>query len=374
MVSFDVKSLFANVPLDRTIDIVLRRIYDKHELQTSIARSEMKKLLILCAKNVHFTFDNVIKVQNDGMAMGSPLRPVLSDIFMIELETSLSPELIDYIQFWKRYVDDTICFIKAGSVNYILSVLNSFDMNIKFTYELEHDGKLPFIDVLLCRSGKKIYTTVYRKAINDDVYLNWSVFAPIGLKRGTLKTLIERAYLILQQISEQHDNETNGTDNSNKNVDGDNISSMKNESVTLEKQPLLVLPYQGKQKDYFLKSFKKGIRNILPNNVKARIAFTVRKVGTSFEIKDKTEMKHNHDIKYCNECPEEQCNENYIGETGRITEKIIDRVVRDSNSYVYKHCIETGHRSSDINDLKIIGSNFRKNVFKRKIAEAILIK
>ena len=374
MVSFDVKSLFANVPLDRTIDIVLRRIYDKHELQTSIARSEMKKLLILCAKNVHFTFDNVIKVQNDGMAMGSPLRPVLSDIFMIELETSLSPELIDYIQFWKRYVDDTICFIKAGSVNYILSVLNSFDMNIKFTYELEHDGKLPFIDVLLCRSGKKIYTTVYRKAINNDVYLNWSVFAPISLKRGTLKTLIERAYLILQQISEQHNNETNGTDNSNKNVDGDNISSMKNESVTLEKQPLLVLPYQGKQKDHFLKSFKKGIRNILPNNVKARIAFTVRKVGISFEIKDKTEMKHNHDIKYCNECPEEQCNENYIGETGRITEKIIDRAVRDSNSYVYKHCIETGHRSSDINDLKIIGSNFRKNVFKRKIAEAILIK
>ena len=374
MVSFDVKSLFANVPLDRTIDIVLRRIYDKHELQTSIARSEMKKLLILCAENVHFTFDNVIKVQNDGMAMGSPLRPVLSDIFMIELETSLSPELIDYIQFWKRYVDDTICFIKVGSVNYILSVLNSFDVNIKFTYELEHDGKLPFIDVLLCRSGKKIYTTVYRKAINNDVYLNWSVFAPISLKRGTLKTLIERAYLILQQISEQHNNETNGTDNSNKNVDGDNISSMKNESVTLEKQPLLVLPYQGKQKDHFLKSLKKGIRNILPNNVKARIAFTVRKVGASFEIKDKTEMKHNHDIKYCNECPEEQCNENYIGETGRITEKIIDRAVRDSNSYVYKHCIETGHRSSDINDLKIIGSNFRKNVFKRKIAEAILIK
>ena len=375
MVSFDVKSLFANVPLDRTIDIVLRRIYDKHELQTSIARSEMKKLLILCAKNVHFTFDNVIKVQNDGMAMGSPLRPVLSDIFMIELETSLSPELIDYIQFWKRYVDDTICFIKAGSVNYILSVLNSFDMNIKFTYELEHDGKLPFIDVLLCRSGKKIYTTVYRKAINNDVYLNWSVFAPISLKRGTLKTLIERAYLILQQISEQHNNETNGTDNSNKNVDGDNISSMKNESVTLEKQPLLVLPYQGKQKDHFLKSFKKGIRNILPNNVKARIAFTVRKVGTSFEIKDKTEMKYNHDIIYYNECPEEQCNENYIAETGRrISERIIDHAGRDSNSYVYKHCIETGHRSPDINDFKIIGSNFRKNVFKRKIAEAILIK
>ena len=51
---------------------------------------------------------------------------------MIELETSLLPKLTDYIQFWKRYVDDTICFIKVGSVNYILSILNDFDVNIKF--------------------------------------------------------------------------------------------------------------------------------------------------------------------------------------------------------------------------------------------------
>ena len=107
IVLFDVKSLFTNVAPDWTIDIILRRIYDKHELQTSITISEMKELLILCTKNVHFTFDNVIKVKNGGLAMGSPPGPVLSDIFMIELETSLSPQLNDYIQFWKRYVDDT---------------------------------------------------------------------------------------------------------------------------------------------------------------------------------------------------------------------------------------------------------------------------
>ena len=67
---------------------------------------------------------------------------------------------------------------------------------IKFTYELEHEGKLPFIDVLLCRKGKKIYTTVYRKATNNNAYLNWNAFTPISWKRGTLKTIIELAYLI----------------------------------------------------------------------------------------------------------------------------------------------------------------------------------
>ena len=45
-------------------------------------------------KNVLLKFDNVIKVQKDGMAM---LGPVLPDIFMIELETSILPELTDYI-------------------------------------------------------------------------------------------------------------------------------------------------------------------------------------------------------------------------------------------------------------------------------------
>ena len=54
-------------------------------------------------------------------------------------------------------------------------------------------------------------------------------------------------------MSEQHNKGTNGTDNSNNNIDGDNISSMNNESVTLEKQPLFVLPYQAKKGGHILK-------------------------------------------------------------------------------------------------------------------------
>ena len=113
---------------------------------------------------------------------------------------------------------------------------------------------------------------------------------------------------------------------------------------------------------------------MLPNNVKPQIAFTCRKDGTSFQIEDKTEMKH-HDIVYYNEYPEKQCNENYIGETGRkIKERIIDHAGRDSKSHTYKHCIGTGHRSVDINGFKIIGINLHKNILKRKIPKALLIK
>ena len=116
-----------------------------------------------------------------------------------------------------------------------------------------------------------------------------------------------------------------------------------------------------------MKSLKKGMKKMY--NVKPPIAFTGRKVGTSFQIKNKTETNHSHDIVYYNECP------TGIGETGRwITERIIEYAVRNSKFCVYKHRIETGHRSPDINDFKIVGSKFRKNVFKRKIAETLLIK
>ena len=50
MVSFGVKSLFTNVSLERTTNIILKRIYDDNELRVSILKNEIKELLSLCAK------------------------------------------------------------------------------------------------------------------------------------------------------------------------------------------------------------------------------------------------------------------------------------------------------------------------------------
>ena len=89
MVSFDIKSLFSNVTLGKTIEITLERIYERKEINSSISKKEMKQLLTMCTKNVHFSYDNTVYQQNDGVSMGSPLRAVLSVIFMVELENSL---------------------------------------------------------------------------------------------------------------------------------------------------------------------------------------------------------------------------------------------------------------------------------------------
>ena len=128
MVSFDVKFLFTLVPLEHTIDIITKRIFEKHEITTVFTKNEMKELLTICTRND-------IYIQIDGVAMGSPLGSVIANTFMVELESMLVPKLIDHVKKWRRFEDDTFVYVKCGSIEYVLSVLNSFHDNIKFTYE-----------------------------------------------------------------------------------------------------------------------------------------------------------------------------------------------------------------------------------------------
>ena len=166
VISFDVKALFTNVPLDYTINLIIKKIYDNHEINTNISRKEMKDFFILCTKNVHFSLDGQIYIQCDGVAMGSPLGPVLAGIFMVELDRTLIPQLCEHMMLWKRFVDHTTTSIKPTSIQYVINVLNSFHSNIEFTYEEEKDGQIPFLDVLIVRKNDTFETTVYRKPAN----------------------------------------------------------------------------------------------------------------------------------------------------------------------------------------------------------------
>ena len=120
----------------------------------------MKELLLLCTKNVHFTFNNEIYQQCNGAAMGSPLGLAIAGIFMLELEKSLIPTLMEQMSPWKRYLDDTIAVIKLPSIEHVLSILKSFHQNIEFTYGLEQNGKINFLDVMLIRTNDTLETTI----------------------------------------------------------------------------------------------------------------------------------------------------------------------------------------------------------------------
>ena len=138
LISFDVTSLFTNVPLDFTIDVILKRILiflfcDENEVNTDIPKQQMRDLLFLCTKNVHFSYNGDIYTQVDGVAMDSPLGPVHAGIFMVELERTILPTLREHMRPWERYVDDTISYIKEESIEHVLTKLNGYHDNIEFT-------------------------------------------------------------------------------------------------------------------------------------------------------------------------------------------------------------------------------------------------
>ena len=81
LVSYDVTSLFTNIRLQETIDIAINLIFD-HNPNLNITRKELKKLFLFATSQTHFILISKFYNQIDGVAMGSPLAPVLANIVM----------------------------------------------------------------------------------------------------------------------------------------------------------------------------------------------------------------------------------------------------------------------------------------------------
>ena len=184
---------------------------------------------------------------------------------------------------------------KNDSIAYILDHLNSFHEQIKFTYEVEHNNKLPFLDVLLIKNANKINTTVYRKP-KTDVYLNWNTYAPTTWKRGTLRTILSHAYTIcssetylneeIKYIGSTFEKVNNYPKyvithlkrevklkyTQNMNIERSTINqTTQNEQ---DKLHLLVLLYAGNKREKILKWMRKFSTRVLPCNVKTCTAYS----------------------------------------------------------------------------------------------------
>ena len=106
--SYDVTSLFTNIPLQETIDIAINNIFN-HNPNLNITRKELKKPFLFATSQTHFMFNSKFYNQIDGVAMGSPLAPVLANIFMGFHESKwLNEYNLNKPKFYLRYVDDIL--------------------------------------------------------------------------------------------------------------------------------------------------------------------------------------------------------------------------------------------------------------------------
>ena len=108
LVSYDVTSLFTNIPLQETIDIAINLIFNPNP-NLNITKKELKKRFLFATSQTHFIFNRRFYNQIDGVAMESPLDPVLANIFMGFYESKwLNEYNLNKPKFYLRYVDDTL--------------------------------------------------------------------------------------------------------------------------------------------------------------------------------------------------------------------------------------------------------------------------
>ena len=82
MASLDISSLFTNIPIDETIDIIINRLFSSSTQFSGFSHAQFRKLLYFAVKNCHFLFNGRLYEQVDGVAMGSPLGPSFANTFL----------------------------------------------------------------------------------------------------------------------------------------------------------------------------------------------------------------------------------------------------------------------------------------------------
>ena len=90
LVLYGVSSLFTNVPVDETIQILVdNALYHNWFNRTyhlKLKKSELMSLLNLAMKNQLFQLNGKLYKQEDGVAVGSPLGPLMANNFMCSIE------------------------------------------------------------------------------------------------------------------------------------------------------------------------------------------------------------------------------------------------------------------------------------------------
>ena len=161
LVSFDVVSLFTNIPLNETINIIADYVFSDENIQKPLMEKHIFVKLLRLACEGLFLYNDCLYKQIDGVAMGSTLGPTLANFFLAHIETK---KLLDSSmcppKFYSRFVDDCFAVFDSdiSSLSF-LNLLNSQHKNIKFTMESAVQC-ISFLDVSIKVNNDNIETWI----------------------------------------------------------------------------------------------------------------------------------------------------------------------------------------------------------------------
>ena len=198
LASLDVESLFTNVPVEQTIEIILQHVYNHSTLEPpKIPKAILKGILQACTMEAPFiTPRGDVYYQIEGVAMGSPLGPTFANFYMGHLESNVLQNVDIRPTVYARYVDDI--FVVVRDEDHLKSLKEAMENNseLRFTYELSVNDKIPFLDINIDANTDRYITTVYSKPTDVGRCLNAASECPERYKNSVIKSYLRRAYKI----------------------------------------------------------------------------------------------------------------------------------------------------------------------------------
>lgn len=196
--SLDIVNMFSNIPIPVCINLIVNML-EKRSTNPLIVR-DVVSLLNTTLKQNYFCFNNKFFKQTAGLAMGSPLSPLLAEIFMADLEHTILN--LDHaksrIKFWYRYVDDILICTEGTDrqMEGFLEVINSLNPKIKFTFEKEENNSINFLDLTITKIDDRLSFNIYRKKTFTDVTIPMDSQHPLSHKLAAYNSMIHRAFNI----------------------------------------------------------------------------------------------------------------------------------------------------------------------------------
>lgn len=204
LVTFDVESLYTNIPQPQAI---LRIHTTTQQHNTQLTPNIYKALATYVLSNNYFTFNNKTYKQNHGTAMGNPSGGSIANTYLITWETQFlnNNTYKENIKFYARYHDDGF-IIWHGPLIHLLHFfryVNTLDTSIKITHQ---QGKnAVYLDLeLKLTTHNSILTRTHRKPTASETYLNFNSSHPHHLKRNLPFSIALRSFLLCNQHSSYH--------------------------------------------------------------------------------------------------------------------------------------------------------------------------
>ena len=369
MVSFDIVSLFTKVPVDDLLEFLEEEL---ENYDIPLTAGNLTNLIRLCIKDSKFCFNGEFFVQKFGMAMGNPLSPVLSNIYMEFFETKFLPRILPQKVKWFRYVDDIFCIWPIHeNLQEFLIKLNNLVPSIKFTIEEERNCKLNFLDVTVHRHDRNFTFSVFRKSTNISSFVHYYSNHHQNVKFSVFSGMFLRA---LRICSPQF-------------ID-DEIKNIYDIAFKLKyPRKFIDVAWKRAKKTFYLTNNKIEFNNHnilkLPYDVRfleiPRMLklFNINVVFSNFNVKSLVIKNSPKDVSGCiYEIPCKKCDKIYYGQTGKL---LLQRIKQ------HQYSVRTGQLSNalfvhmkdfdhPINWIKAKSLFPCKDAVKRNIIESCFIK